>query len=214
VPVLGLTGGIATGKSTFATLLQRELKLSYFDSDACVHQLLAEDATTRDAVQTAFGGGVLSAGGWPDRAKLREIVFSSKAARLELEAILHPRVRQRWLAVAADARKTDAWQLIDIPLLYETGAQAEFDRVIVVASSHATQIHRLVHERHLASALAEQIIAAQLNICVKIEQADHVIWNDSTVLNLDGQTRILAAWLERRYPRGESNHGISRPSPG
>ena len=197
MPVLGLTGGIACGKTTFATLLRRELETEFFDSDRCVHDLLAADASTRDAVTTAFGSEVLSEDGWPDRAKLRERVFGSDTARRELEAILHPRVRAAWRALAAEARKTGAWQLIDIPLLYETDAQAEFDRVIVVAAPHAAQMHRLVNERKLAPALAEQMIAAQLDIGSKIAKADHVIWNDSTVSNLDGQTRLLAAWLKR-----------------
>jgi dephospho-CoA kinase len=199
VPVLGLTGGIATGKSTFATLFQRELTTGFFDSDRCVHQLLAGDTSARDAVLATFGDEVLSPDGWPDRAKLRALVFQSHEARRKLEAILHPRVRAEWLATAAMARKTDAWQLIDIPLLYETGVQAEFDRVIVIAATRAVQVHRLVHERSLAPAMAEQMIAAQLDLGVKIEQADHVIWNDSTVLNLDGQSRLLAAWLKRRF---------------
>jgi dephospho-CoA kinase len=199
VPILGLTGGIATGKSTFARILQRELPTRFFDSDRCVHGLLAGDASTRDAVQTAFGAEVLTPDGWPDRAKLRELVFHSGESRRALEAILHPRVRVQWMAEVAAARKTDAWQTVDIPLLYETGVQAEFDRVIVVAASHTAQVHRMVHERNLAPAMAEQMIAAQLDLGVKIEKADHVIWNDSTVLNLDGQTRLLAAWLKRRF---------------
>ena len=197
MPVLGLTGGIASGKSTFATLFQRELRTDFFDSDRCVHDLLAGDPSTRDAVSTAFGSEVLSPAGWPDRSRLRERVFSSETARRELEGILHPRVRAAWRARVADSRKTDAWQLVDIPLLYETDAQAEFDRVIVVAAPHAAQIHRLVNERNLAPALAEQMIAAQLDIGSKIAKADHVIWNDSTVSNLDGQTRLLVAWLKR-----------------
>ena len=199
MPILGLTGGIATGKSTFASILQRELGVAFFDSDRCVHRLLAGDPATRDAVRAAFGPGILSPEGWPDRAALRELVFNSPTARRELEGILHPRVRAQWTAIVASARKTDAWQLIDIPLLYETGVQAEFDRVIVVAATHATQARRLVHERKLAPALAEQMIAAQLDIGSKLEKADHVIWNDSTVSNLDGQTRLLAAWLQRRF---------------
>jgi dephospho-CoA kinase len=199
VPVIGLTGGIATGKSTFASFLQRELESEFFDSDRAVHQLLAGDEPTRDEVERAFGPAVIADSGWPDRSKLRQVVFASSAARRQLEQILHPRVRAQWTQLAAEARKTDAWQVIDIPLLYETGVQAEFDRVVVVAAPRTAQIRRLVNERHLALELAEQIIAAQLDIGAKIAKADHVIWNDSTVSNLDGQTRLLAAWLKRRY---------------
>ena len=199
MPILGLTGGVATGKSTFAQLLLRELPMNYFDSDAQVHDLLATDDHVRDAIVAAFGPEVLGRSGRPDRSKLRDRVFGRDAERKTLEGILHPAVRSRWTAMAAEGRKTRAWQLIDIPLLFETGVQSEFDRVIVVAAPHSTQMHRLVQDRKLVPALAEQIIAAQLDLCAKIQQADHVIWNDSTVSNLDGQTRLLAAWLKRRF---------------
>jgi len=199
VPALGLTGGIATGKSTFARLFRQELGCEVFDSDASVHGLLAGDPETRDSIVETFGVEILGADGWPDRTKLRERVFRSSEDRKALEAILHPRVRAQWIARLAETSKTDAWQLIDIPLLYETGVQAEFDRVIVVAAPYDTQLQRLVRERNLEPALAEQMIAAQLDLGIKIEQADHVIWNDSTVSNLDGQSRLLASWLKRQF---------------
>ena len=199
MPILGLTGGVATGKSSFARLLLREFPMDYFDSDACVHDLLANDERVREAILAAFGSEVLDPEGKPDRTKLRDRVFGREAERKTLEGILHPAVRSRWTAKAAEGRKTRTWQLIDIPLLFETGVQSEFDRVIVVAASHSTQMHRLVQDRRLVPALAEQIIAAQLELGAKIQQADHVIWNDSTVSNLDGQTRLLAAWLKRRF---------------
>jgi dephospho-CoA kinase len=199
VPILGLTGGIASGKSTFARLFRREFEMGYFDADACVHDLLRADPLTRERVREAFGEDVFSENGWPDRVKLRQRVFGDSPARATLEGILHPRVRETWRALVADARKTDAWQLVDIPLLYETGVQTEFDRIIVVAAPRTTQMRRLVQERNLAPDVAEQIIAAQLDLGTKAQLADHLIWNDSTVLNLDGQSRLLANWLKRRY---------------
>lgn len=198
MPVLGLTGGIGTGKSTFARLLLRELPMPSFDSDRCVHDLLATDDPTRDAVVAAFGPGVLGESGRPDRLRLRELVFADESRRRVLEGILHPLVRARWMAMAGEARKTKACVLIDIPLLYETGAQDGFDRVIVVACSRETQLRRLTTERGLAPDLAGRIIAAQGDLGAKILQADHVIWNDSTVSNLDGQSRLLASWLRER----------------
>ena len=96
-------------------------------------------------------------------------------------------------------RARGAWVLIDIPLLYETGTAEQFDRVIVVACHRDTQLLRLTHERGLAPGIALQIIAAQLDQGEKIKKADHVIWNDSTVPNLDGQSRILAACLRRHF---------------
>ena len=198
--VIGLTGGIATGKSTFARLLLREFPMDYFDSDRCVHDLLATDPTVCESVETAFGPGALDFSGRPDRLRLREIVFASDTARRTLEEILHPLVRLRWRELAATARKTKACVLIDIPLLYETGAQGEFDRVVVVACSRETQIRRLTTERGLSAELAARILAAQHDLGAKILQADHVIWNDSTVPNLDGQSRLFASWLRQRSP--------------
>jgi len=195
VPALGLTGGIAVGKSSFAKLLLRELPMEYFDSDRCVHELLAEDDPTRDAIVASFGEAVLDANQRPDRAQLRAVVFENEERRKALEAILHPVVRSRWTERVEVARKTNACVLVDIPLLYETGAQDGLDRVIVVACSRETQLRRLTSERGLAPELAARMIAAQLDLSAKIQQADHVIWNDSTVSNLDGQSRLLASWL-------------------
>jgi dephospho-CoA kinase len=197
---IGLTGGIAVGKSSFARLLLRDFPMESFDSDRCVHELLAGDPGIRAAIVAAFGSEVLDPQGWPDRTRLRTIVFSHEERRKTLEGILHPVVRSRWMDRVAEARKTKACVLIDIPLLYETGAQDGLDRVIVVACSRETQLRRLTTERGLAPELAAQMIAAQFDLGAKIQKADHVIWNDSTVSNLDGQSRLLASWLREWSP--------------
>ena len=199
MPVIGLTGGIATGKSTFTRLLRAHLPLGHFDSDRCVHDLLAADDQVRDAIVAAFGYAACDETGRPDRGKLRALVFADDSRRRTLESILHPIVRARWTALAETARNTGKWLLIDIPLLYETGAEAQLDRVIVVACHRDTQVSRLTGERGLAPETAVRIMAAQLDLGEKIKKADYVIWNDSTVPNLDGQSRILAASLRRNF---------------
>ena len=199
MPVIGLTGGIATGKSTFTRCLREQLPAGHFDSDRCVHDLLAADDAVRDAILAAFGADSIGEDGRPDRARLRALVFSDESRRKRLEAILHPIVRARWTALAETVRARGGWVLIDIPLLYETGAAEHFDRIIVVACHRDTQLFRLARERGLAPGIALQIIAAQLDLGEKIKKADHVIWNDSTVPNLDGQSRILAACLRRHF---------------
>ncbi len=173
--------------------------MEHFDSDRCVHELLATDDTVRDAIIAAFGHEALGETGRPDRTKLRALVFGHEARRKTLERILHPIVRARWTALAEPMRAQGAWLLIDIPLLYETGTAAQFDRIIVVACHRDTQLSRLTRERGLAPGIATQIIATQLDLGEKIQKADHVIWNDSTVPNLDGQSRILAACLRRHF---------------
>jgi dephospho-CoA kinase len=199
VPVIGLTGGVATGKSTVAQALVSELELEYFDSDRCVHELLVADDPVRDAIVTAFGPGVCDASGRPARDRLRELVFADATHRKTLENILHPAVRTRWTALVSRAKAAGTWLLVDIPLLYETGAESHFDRVVVVACHRETQLARITGNRGLALEMAARIIDAQLDLGEKTLKADHVIWNDSTVSNLDGQCRLLAAWLRRHF---------------
>ncbi len=173
--------------------------MGHFDSDRCVHELLATDDSVRDAIIATFGNEACDDAGRPDRAKLRAIVFGSESRRKALEAILHPMVRTRWTALAEAARAGGEWLLIDIPLLYETGAEAQLEHIIVVACHRDTQFFRLTRERELAPDMALGIMAAQLDLGEKIQKADYVIWNDSTVPNLDGQSRILAASLRRHF---------------
>ena len=199
MPIIGLTGGIATGKSTFTPLLLRELPMELFDSDRCVHDLLATDDNIRDAIVTAFGPGICNDSGRPDRTKLRERVFADESFRHQLEHIIHPAVRTRWTTQAKGAKAANAWLLVDIPLLYETGVAGQFDRVIVVACHRETQLQRITRKRGLAPEMAARILGAQLDLGEKIQHADLVIWNDSTVSNLDGPSRLLAAWLRRHF---------------
>ncbi len=201
MPVLGVTGGIATGKSTFVRALIGQIPAQVFDADRAAHELLADDEATHDAIREAFGAGVLDAGGKPDRARLREIVFSDELQRKRLEDILHPVIRSRWLALAEQTVRTGGWLCIDIPLLYETGVEANFDRTIVVACSPSTQRRRLQDLRGLDAGMADRMISAQLDLNLKITKADHLIWNDSTDACLENQAALLAGWLRKFYGR-------------
>lgn len=199
MPVLGVTGGIATGKSSFTGLLLRHLPAELFDADQAAHDLLANDATIRQAVVQSFGPAFCDSTGNPDRAKLRALVFQDDAQRRRLEHILHPAIRNRWAGRAAEFSRTGGWFVVDIPLLFETQAEASFDRIVVVACSPRTQRQRLADQRGLSAALAERIITAQLDLATKITHAHHVIWNDSTLPCLERQARLLAGWLHRTH---------------
>ncbi len=199
MPVLGITGGIATGKSTFTRALLRHLPAELFDADQAAHALLEGDREVRRAVENAFGAEIYSREGKPDRTRLRELVFSDEQNRKRIEEILHPAIRARWIALGEAARRPRAWVFVDIPLLYETGAEAHCDRVVVVACSALTQRQRLATERGLTAERAESMIAAQLPLENKIKRADHLIWNDSTVSCLEGQADLLATWLCSHY---------------
>ena len=197
MPVLGVTGGIATGKSSFTGLLLRHLPAELFDADQAAHELLAHDAAIRKAIVEAFGDAICDAEGNPDRTRLRALVFDDKSKRRQLERILHPAIRARWTARAAQIAREGGWFVVDIPLLYETQAEASFDRIVVIACPPATQRRRLAEQRGLSAGLAEKIITSQLDLATKINHAHHVIWNDSTLPCLERQAGLLAACLRR-----------------
>jgi len=199
VPVLAITGGIATGKSSFVTALLAGLPATLFDADQTAHELLAGDSIVRDAVVSAFGPEVLDESGRPDRSRLRDRVFTDPAARKQIEAILHPLIRDRWVADAEKFRHRPEWLFVDIPLLYETGAQELFERVAVVACSPQTQVTRMRDLRKMDDALIKKIIGAQLDLGSKVRLAHHVIWNDSTREALERQALLLAGFLRTLY---------------
>jgi dephospho-CoA kinase len=200
VPVLGITGGIATGKSTVtATLAAAMPGLRVFDADRSARDLTAHDAAVLGAIRAEFGPSVFDADGVLQRPALRAIVFSDPERRKALEAILHPAIHRSWLELAKTAREGNTPLAVDIPLLFETASESNFDKIIVVACSAATQRRRLLQDRNLSPAIAESMIAAQLPLATKIDRADFVVWNDGLPQALDAQVRLL---LPRLLPPG------------
>ena len=196
MPAIAITGGIACGKSTFTAFFQAVLPdAEGFDADACSRRLLAEDPAVAADVRALFGPQVFDAAGRIDRAALRGRVFAEDgdpAPRRALEGILHPRVRAAWRGWL-DLRLQNApgsIMLVEIPLLYETGAEGFFDQVIVVGCSPETQQRRLTTRRGLAEEAARRIIASQWDLSEKIRRCDHLIWNE-------GAEAILRAQAER-----------------
>jgi dephospho-CoA kinase len=176
---VALTGGIATGKSYVLDQL-RQRGVACLDADALVHGVQAAGTEASAAIAARFGSDVLASDGSIDRGKLAPLVFADQAARRDLEAIVHPAV---YRAIAAGLRGLellgDSIAVVDVPLLYETGAEKDFDRVIVTACSPETQIARLV-ERGLTEGEARQRLAAQWPTQRKVERADFVIRTDGT----------------------------------
>ena len=205
MPVLGITGGVATGKSTFTRQLALELPGTVFDADAVAREILETDPAVRRAVREAFGSGVFqpgepqTSGLLVDRALLREIVFRSPEERQKLEAILHPAIRTRWLSMAESFRQRQGWLLVDLPLLFETSAESAFEAVVVVACAAETQRHRIVAGRGLSGEMAGRMIGAQQSLASKIGRAGFVIWNDGPVERLRDQARTFAGYLSEHY---------------
>jgi len=199
MPVLGITGGIGTGKSSVTEILAGQLGAEVFDADAEAHRLIAGDAAVREGIQGLLGAGVFGGNPAEERRRIRDRVFGNADLRRELEGILHPRIRLAWQVRAEEVRAKGGWLCVDIPLLFETGAEALFDRTIVVACSAEVQRSRLRELRGLSEGLADKIIASQADLRLKIRAADHVIWNDWTLAVAGSQCELLSACLKACY---------------
>lgn len=213
--VIILTGGVATGKSTCAQLLEQMLPTPHrFDCDASVHRLLAEDAIVRQKVIEAFGDEMLDAGGTLSRKQLRERVFQDELARNTLEAILHPRVREECLAfLQLAAKKSAEFCIVEIPLFFEKKFTIGPACVLVVACSPATQMQRLAARNGLDPATAQAMVSSQLSIFEKISLADLVFWNEGPPSLLESQARRFAQELMMNDPENSASAAIAPADP-
>lgn len=184
---MALTGGIATGKS-FCLARFAALGVPTIDADRLAREAVAPGSAGLAAVVGRFGDGVLLPDGTLDRPSLAAIVFADRAARAALEAIIHPEVRRRirdWFAnlgagPAAGVSTAAAYAVADIPLLFETGQEHDYDRIVVCACDPAEQVRRLVLRDGLAEESARQRLAAQWPIAEKVARAHYVIRTDGS----------------------------------
>jgi dephospho-CoA kinase len=192
MPVIGITGGISTGKTSFCEYL-RELapEETFFDADRAARELADRDAEVRGLIEKEFGVSVYSASGDLNREAIRTIVFADAEKKRALEQILHPRIRRQWSLEAEGCRNSTRLFFADIPLLYETGGETLCDRVVVVACSPSVQRERLVARTGLEQMAAQQMIDAQMPLTEKISRADHVVWNNGGREVLKEQARLL-----------------------
>lgn len=186
--VVGLTGGIASGKSTVARLFE-SLGVPVVDADAIAREVVEPGSPALEAVRERFGDGVLDAAGRLDRAALRRRVFRDGAAREALEAILHPRIRERMDQRLA--RIAAPYAIAMIPLLLETGQQGRFDRILVVDTPREEQIRRAQARDGSAREVIEGILDAQADRDTRLRKADDVIHNDGTPQALRAQVEHL-----------------------
>lgn len=189
--ILGLTGGMACGKSTVSRAIHTMWPGAViFDADACVRDLLDSDATVAEEIRTTFGSDIVAASGTIDRDTLRARVFSNPPEREKLEAILHPRVRKECLASRDHARKSGAGLFVaDVPLLFEKGFDFGQSAAMLVASSHETQVRRIRARNRFDDPTIEAILAAQLPLEEKLLRADVVFWNEGPQAALLAQVR-------------------------
>lgn len=201
--VCGLTGGVGMGKSTAAEFL-RARRVPVVDTDELARQFTQPGQTALAEIQAEFGPGVMTPDGRLRRDALAQIVFADTAARQKLEGILHPRIRERWQAQIetwrAAPKRSDGGRrenhplaVVVIPLLFETGAESDFDKIICVACSAPAQRERLL-ARGWTPDQIRQRLAAQWPVERKIARSDFVVWTDGT---LDVHTQQLEKILSR-----------------
>ncbi|MEQ2005547.1 MAG: dephospho-CoA kinase [Limisphaerales bacterium] len=175
--VYGLTGGIGMGKSTVAQLLQQR-GVPVVDTDALARKVVEPGQPALAAIQEMFGAAVLAQDGSLRRDELARRVFGSDMARKQLEALLHPRIRELWLAQVEEWRAAGVkLGVVVIPLLFETNAAKSFDKVVCVACSATSQQQRLAARGWTAEQI-QQRLGAQWSIEKKMAQSDYVIWTE------------------------------------
>jgi dephospho-CoA kinase len=193
---VGLTGGVASGKSTVSAILS-ELGAVVIDADLLAREVVAPGTEGLAAVVEAFGPDVLGPDGGLDRPRLGALVFADPERRRALEAIIHPRVRARAAEIEAAAPE-GAVVVHDIPLLAETGQAASFDAVVVVDVPVEVQVDRMVRIRGMSEADARARIAAQADRDARLAVATYVVENT-------GSLDALRARVEEVYRRIESS---------
>ena len=190
---VGLTGGVASGKSTVSALLAGHGAV-VVDADLLAREVVAPGTDGLAEVVEAFGPQVLTAAGELDRAAVGALVFADERARRRLEAVIHPRVRERGARLEAGAGP-DALVVHDIPLLVETGQASSFAAVLVVDVPVETQVRRMVELRGLSEADARARVAAQATREERLAAATHVIDNTGTLDDLRERVAEVVAEL-------------------
>lgn len=191
---VALTGGIATGKS-YCLARFSALGVPVIDADRLARDAVAPGSRVLEAVAARFGASMLLPDGSLDRTALAHVVFNDRAARADLEAIVHPEVYRRineWLATLPPRTRV---AIADIPLLFETGHTHDFDRVIVVACEPREQFRRLVARDGLSERDARARLDAQWPIEEKEARADYVIKTDATIADTDSQVKTAYEML-------------------
>jgi dephospho-CoA kinase len=200
VILIGLSGGIGSGKSTAARLLEARGAV-VLDADLIAHEILAPGGAAVGAVMARFGPEVAGPDGGIDRRRLRSVVFADPAARRDLEAITHPLIYAAMASRLGGTFEPDTVVVVDAPLLVETGGR---DRVgmqalVVVAAEQSQQIERVVARGGMTAEEAAAVIAAQAPAERKLAAADYVLDNRGSLADLEAGVETLWAELLGRF---------------
>lgn len=195
MPSLALTGNIGSGKTAALDLLvsliqEAGITALRFSADEENRTLLEKDPEVMDLIRSFLGADCYTTDGLPNRETISLRISSDDQARNTLEGILHPRLEKIWKPLAEAHHLTDqTFFVAEIPLLYEKGLSSFFDKVLVVGCSDSIRKERLLKNRLVSPAKADEWLALQQPQNDKISQADHLLWNDGTLETLKGQIR-------------------------
>jgi dephospho-CoA kinase len=205
--LVGLTGGIATGKSTVNAMLASP-SVRVVDADALAREIVEPGTPAYKQIVVEFGKEVLQPDGRLDRARLGEIVFRDAAKRKRLEAITHPAIRARFEKIVADLEREgfDGILIWDASLLIESGGTKNMDRVVVVTTDPATQLRRLMERDGCSEEAARARTASQMPLAIKARYGDYVIDNSGSRAQTETRVRevyrSLLEDLRRLQARG------------
>jgi dephospho-CoA kinase len=186
---IGLTGGIATGKSTVAEFIKQS-GYPVINADVVAHQALSPAGPIFHHIVRTFGQDVVAADGQIDRRRLGAKVFKDEALRLKLESLVHPYVKSEVREQRRELeRKGHALAFYDVPLLFEKNMQGEFDKIILVWCDEALQLERLLKRSGLSPSEARDRIQSQMPMSQKKSQAHYLIENNSTLEHLRDETQ-------------------------
>ena len=188
--LVGLTGGIGSGKSTVARMLE-ERGAVVFDADLLAREAVEPGTPGHTAVIERFGADVLAPGGELDREALASIVFADPSARRDLEQIVHPEVRRLFAEGSEAYHDTDRIVVFSAPLLVESGMHTAFEILVVVSATVATQVERLMRQRGMSEAAIRARIDAQAPLEDKAAVADFLVDNEGTLAELQRQVERL-----------------------
>ena len=188
--LVGLTGGIGSGKSTVARMLE-ERGAVVFDADLLAREAVEPGTPGHAAVIERFGADVLAPGGELDREALASIVFADPAARRDLEQIVHPEVRRLFAEGSEAYHDTDRIVVFSAPLMVESGMHTAFEILVVVSATVATQIQRLMRQRGMSEPSIRARIDAQAPLEDKAAVADFLVDNEGTLAELQSQVERL-----------------------
>lgn len=194
---IALTGGIATGKSYVAGKI-KDAGVPMVDADVLSREVVAPGTPGLAAVRRRFGPDAVRRDGTMDRVRIAQIVFKDKRARLDLEAIIHPAVQKAIDEFFATLPKRTPFAVADIPLLFETGRENQFNAVVVVACPRDLQLTRLMERNKLSKEDAERRLNSQLPIDQKVKKATHVIRTEGTFEETDAQVADLIKKLSAK----------------